>query len=95
MSTSRPTTTTRKPGDVTYSAIVAAEEGQVEVIVRRAVYAGIDAPFDGFTLESGANMREVSAELERRGYAPVAIDEWSAEVGFDGIRLYATLSVVA
>lgn len=76
----------------TYSAHVVPTETQVEVIIRRAIPAGIDGPFGGFVLTAGASMSDVSAELGRHGYAPVALDGWKVSVGYDGLRLDAELA---
>lgn len=79
----------------TYSAHLVASEGEAEVIIRRAIPAGIDGPHGGFTVPAGASMSDIGDELVCRGYARPALDDWKASVRYDGVHLDVALERVA
>lgn len=73
----------RKPGDVTLTAIITADE----LIIREARYAGIDGPIG--TLALPASTDAADAALEGARYQ--RITPWAIRTGYAGITLEATL----
>jgi hypothetical protein len=76
-----------KPGDITYTAIVGAEE----LVIREARYAGVDGPI--FTAEfDGAgrpDLDEVEAMLAARGFRRSGA--WVLGKTYEGLNLEAVL----
>jgi hypothetical protein len=61
-----------------------------ELLVRRAVPAGVDGPCTGTVeLSPDASMREAADVLRLMGFAAPALDDWTVSVAFDGLRLKA------
>jgi hypothetical protein len=81
---------TKTPGDVTYSAHIGVNDvgTGIEMIVRRAVRAGIDGPFGHYELVD-VDLAEAGALLWRDGFRLVG--SWNFIKAYDGLRLEAEL----
>jgi hypothetical protein len=75
-----------KPGDITYTAIIDADE----MIIREARYAGIDGPSDWFQLP--ADTDEADAVLMGRGFTRTT--PWTIRKTYAGMALEAKLERV-
>jgi hypothetical protein len=78
----------RKPGDITWTAIVDAEE----LVIREARYAGVDGPiysaeFDG---QGRPDLGDVDEMLAAQGFTRTGRD-WVLVKAYDGLRLEVTL----
>lgn len=78
----------RKPGEITWTAIVTAEE----LIIREARYAGVDGPiftaeFDG---QGRPDLGDVDEMLASQGFTRTGRD-WVLCTGYAGLTLEVTL----
>jgi hypothetical protein len=81
---------TKTPGDVTYSAHIGVNDvgTGIEMIVRRAVRAGIDGPFGHYDLVD-VDLVDVDALLRRDGFRLAG--GWNFVKAYDGLQLEAEL----
>jgi hypothetical protein len=80
---------TRKIGEARYSAhIGVSNDGEViDMVIRRAIKAGIDGPFGG--LETVDDLDTAERYLRQLGYT---IGPWKFVKAYDGLRLEAVLT---
>lgn len=76
--------------DVTYTAHVGANiDGELTLIVRRAIPAGVDGPVGVELPVEGMTLPQIEGELRRHGYA--LAEPWKTAATFAGLKLTAEL----